>query len=537
MSFVHLHSHFWGSYSDSVLSITEGLDRAAALGQRAMAITDHGELAFAPQFHAACRERGMNPLPGCECYFVQDARDSIARGDEFRNHLILIAKNFRGYRNLVRLTSDAWLDNCLKGVRGLVDWELLERYHEGLICMSGCYYGSFPLKIIREGLASGERELERYLSLFGDDFYPEMSELGFPEQKISNAAIIELAPRFGLKPVVTNDVHYPHPEDWLAHDIIAKTRFGKVTDFSVVTKTIWLKSLDEMRALGFDERYLHTSGEVAEKCDVRFPAAPVAPPVVYSSAEEDLSLLERRAMDALRSTVLPAEVNRVETGLRSELDRIAAHGLAGYWLAVAEAAEHSRQAGGRAALTGSGAGGALARLLGLAPRSAPGHAEFALDRFINLTIECPDPEASIGFLTGRFGEDRICRVAETVPIRGGDALRFTAEIIGVPAEERERGLAGCVPEGRIADNLSSRRALRDLCAAHPNVLKYAGKIEGIPRTARASGESVVVTGGPLRELLPLKRQGKVVYTQYDATNSRLAGFLTLSFTRESASPR
>jgi DNA polymerase-3 subunit alpha len=279
MEFAHLHSHFWGSYSDSALALDEGLDRAAALGQRAMAITDHGELAFAPQFHRAARRRGMNPLLGCECYFVDDALDSIARDDPYRNHLVLIAKNAEGYRNLVSLTSDAWLDRCFRGNRGTVDWSLLERYHRGLSCSSACFWGSFPLAIIRRGRAAGERELRRYLDIFGDDFHPEMSNLGYAEQEISNAAILELAPRRGLKAVVTNDVHYLHPEDWVAHDIIVKTRFGKVSDFAVTTRSIWLKGLDEMRALGFPDSFLANTAEVAAGCDVRLPAFPFSPPV------------------------------------------------------------------------------------------------------------------------------------------------------------------------------------------------------------------------------------------------------------------
>ena len=140
MEFVHLHSHFWGSYSDSALALDEGLDRAAALVQRAMSITDHGELAFAPRFYRAARARGMNPLLGCECYFVENALESIARDDAHRNHLVLIAKNAEGYRNLVALTSDAWLDHCFRGNRGTVDWSLLEKYHRGLACSSGCFY-------------------------------------------------------------------------------------------------------------------------------------------------------------------------------------------------------------------------------------------------------------------------------------------------------------------------------------------------------------------------------------------------------------
>lgn len=175
-----------------------------------------------------------------------------------------------------------------------MDWSLLERYHRGLSCSSACFWGSFPLAIIRRGRAAGERELRRYLEIFGDDFHPEMSSLGYAEQEISNAAILELAPRRGLKAVVTNDVHYAHPEDWVAHDIIVKTRFGKVSDFAVTTRSIWLKGLDEMRALGFPDSFLANTAEVAAGCDVRLPPFPFSPPVLHGSPAADLRALAAR---------------------------------------------------------------------------------------------------------------------------------------------------------------------------------------------------------------------------------------------------
>lgn len=528
MRFVHLHNHFWGSYSDSVLSIPEGLERAATLGYRAMAITDHGELAFAPQFYHSCREGGLNPLLGCECHFVRDARDHILRGDGSRNHLILIAKDMGGYRNLVRLASDAWLNNCFKGSRGLVDWALLEKYHEGIVCLSGCYYGSFPLTLIREGREAGERELRRYLDLFGDDFHPEMSNLGFPEQEISNAAIIELAPGYGLRPVVTNDVHYPYPEDWLAHDIIAKSRFGTVSDFSVVTRSIWLKSVGEMRGLGFDARYLANTVGVAEKCLVQFPPGFVSPPVLNASPEEDVRLLGAMCGDALERRSGSRDKNRWHGQVKKELRTIEKSGLAGYLLLLAGLVKNIQKAGSHAPVTrGRATDSAVMYLLGLSkevPRldSLPG-----ADSFAHLVISCPHPEEAIGDLMRTMGDERVCRTAEMVPIRGADALRFTAEVIGVPADLRERGLREVKPDGTVEENISSSTALAELCRTRPDLLRWAARIEGIPRASRPSRRCLALSDEPITQLIPAKRVGDVLCSQYDCANARLAGFLTV----------
>ncbi len=528
MDFTHLHNHFWGSYSDSALSIDEGLDRAAELGMTAMAITDHGELAFVPAFHRACVERGMNPLLGCECYFVDSARDAIERNDERRNHLILLAKDARGYRNLVSLTSEAWLNNCFRGARGLVDWELLGKYHEGLICLSGCYYGSFPLKIIRESPAAGERELRRYLDIFGGDFYPEMSRLGFAEQEISNSAIIGLAPRYGLKPVVTNDVHYPYAEDWIAHDIIAKSRFGKVNDFSVGTKSIWLKSPAEMRELGFEEKHLRNTIGVAEKCAVRLPAGTVSPPLLHGSHSEDLRALrdvcERAMVERTAAAQRPAWKER----LREEIRLIGRARLAGSILAVAELLSCFRRARSKVRLLeGRGAGSATAYLLGLsdAPPCLPGAPE--IGAFTNLALSCPNRGSAVKYLIDKLGGQKVCRAADLIPISGSDALRYTAEVVGVPPEERESGLRDLIPGSTVEKNLAAGTALRELCDKHPETVRWARRIEGIPRTSRPSENTLILTGGPLPRLLPLKRLGATTFAHYDARGARLAGLVTL----------
>ncbi|MEA1929168.1 MAG: PHP domain-containing protein [Candidatus Auribacterota bacterium] len=266
--FTHLHCHFLGSYSDSVLVPDRALARVRELGQEAIAITDHGVIDYCYTFYQACRRNEIKPILGCEVYFVDDARASIAANDSYRNHLILLARSNRGYENLVKLVNRSWLDNNFGETRGLVDWKLLEEFNEGLIVLSACFWGSLPQKYITEGREAAEKEFAKYYDIFGKDFYPELGRHGIPDEEKANQGLIALSKRFGVTPVVTNDTHYLQPRDWQFHDVIIKTRFGYGTDFELDVRNYYLKSEEEMRDLGFPPEYYDMTMDIARQCRV-----------------------------------------------------------------------------------------------------------------------------------------------------------------------------------------------------------------------------------------------------------------------------
>ncbi len=273
--FAHLHCHFYGSYSDSILDPERIPEYLEALGQRSIALTDHGVIDYALPFYRICRAAGIHPVIGCEVYFVDDARRSIERGDTYRTHLVLLAADNQGLANLVRLVNESWLENSFEEARGLVDWRLLEKYHQGLIALSACFWGSLPQKYITGGLAAAEKEFERYYEIFGRDFFPELARHGIVEEEQANEGLIALSRRFGVTPVVTNDCHYQRPEDWKFHDVLIKTRFGYATDFSLDSRQYYLKSEQEMLGLGFPPEYCRISEEIADRCRVDLDSLPV----------------------------------------------------------------------------------------------------------------------------------------------------------------------------------------------------------------------------------------------------------------------
>jgi len=320
--FAHLHCHFSGSYSDSLLSPERDLPRVAEMGYRAIALTDHGELAFAYPFYRSCRSLGIRPVIGCEIYFVADAAAARARQDAYRNHLVLLAKNNEGFLNLVRLLNASWLENNYGEARGLVDFKLLERFHRGLIALTACFWGSIPQKYLTGGGEEQEKEFRRYHEIFGPDLHPELGRHGIPDEEKANAGLIELSRRHGLKPVVTNDCHYLLPEDWEVHDALIKTRFGFPSAFAIDSRDYWMKNEAEMRALGFPADYYDHAGEVAEECLVDLEA------IRGPEASETFDP-EREAVFPARLNVIDARQALIDAaGARGEEEEATARALA-----------------------------------------------------------------------------------------------------------------------------------------------------------------------------------------------------------------
>lgn len=286
-NFVHLHNHMEGSYSDSALPMERALDRVAAMGMPAFALTDHGELAMLRPFARAAAARGVRPLVGVEAYFVEDAAANIAGRVNFRHHLTLLAADARGYANLVRLVTASWRDNCLMQKLGLVDWKLLEDHAEGLICLSGCLAGPVAWSFKEGNPAAADRFCGRFSEIFGDRYYLEVFAHGMPEEEAAAKGILELGERYGRAVVLTNDCHYLDQPDWVLHDTLIKTRFGKPTDFALPWHEYFIKPPDAMRALGFPDALCDTTLAIADRVTLtadEILAGPLAMP-----AREDAS--------------------------------------------------------------------------------------------------------------------------------------------------------------------------------------------------------------------------------------------------------
>ena len=232
MAFTHLHVHTEYSLLDGSCKIKELIKTAKSMGMQHLAITDHGVMYGVIEFYKTALAEGIHPIIGCEVYVAPDSRFDREPGesDERYHHLILLAENNTGYRNLVKLVSKGFTDGYY--YRPRIDKELLQEYHEGLICLSACLAGSLPRLLARGFYDQGREEAKWFLDLFGPEhYYLELQDHGIPEQRLVNQQLMRLHEELGIDLVCTNDVHYIHADDAQAHDILLCVQTGKkVTD-------------------------------------------------------------------------------------------------------------------------------------------------------------------------------------------------------------------------------------------------------------------------------------------------------------------
>ena len=271
MAFTHLHVHTEYSLLDGSSKIKELAARAKELGMDSLAITDHGVMYGVIDFYKACREIGIKPIIGCEVYVAPGSRFDREKvdGEDRYYHLVLLAENNQGYQNLMKIVSKGFVEGFYYKPR--VDYEILERYHEGIIALSACLAGEIPRYLSRGMYEEARKSALRYESIFGKgNFFLELQDHGIPAQKSVNQGLLRLHQDLGIQMVATNDSHYTFQEDWKAHDILLCIQTGKkVTDENRMryeAGKFYLKSEQEMAELD-DREKLEQNEEVADKPD------------------------------------------------------------------------------------------------------------------------------------------------------------------------------------------------------------------------------------------------------------------------------
>ena len=265
--YAHLHNHF---LVDSSAKITDAVSKAAADNQPAMAITDHNLIALHLKFYDECIKKGIKPILGCECYFTESFHNSDNPRNLDKYHLIVLAKNKIGLSNLYKMLDFSRNNYSIKERVSLVDWNLLERFKEGLIVTNACVYGNLAQKIIKK--KNYLEDAGRFISIFGNDFYFELGYHYFPDQRYANAEIIKIAEKFGKTPILNNDCHYVNQEDWYIHNIIFNKTFAfKNSPATEETQDSFFKTEAEMLALGYDPEYMSETCRLAERVEIFNP--------------------------------------------------------------------------------------------------------------------------------------------------------------------------------------------------------------------------------------------------------------------------
>ena len=549
--FVHLHVHTAYSLLDGAIRIKDLLARVQALEMPAVAITDHGSLFGMMDFYEKARAAGVKPLLGCELYVAPGSRqEKKGKGDN--NHLVVLAMNRQGYRNLIHLVTRAHLEGFY--YRPRVDKDLLKEHHEGLLALSSCLHGEVARHLVNDDPAGAEAAAREYAEIFPGRFYLEVQANDLPEQLRVNAALLELAPRWGLPLVATNDVHYLRPEDARAHDVLLCVQTGKTVNsagrMKFQTDQLYLKSAAEMARVFPYPEVLAASGEIASRCEVTLDLGATHFPV-YPTGEGTMEeTLEHRAREGLAARLqLPFPRRHTEEQywqrLDYELGILTKMGFAGYFLVVADIANYARHqqipvGPGR----GSAAGSLVAYALGITDLDPLAYGLF-FERFLNPERVSP-PDIDVDFCYERRGEiidyvsrtygwQNVAHITTFGSMKTRQVIRDVGRALEVPYPEVDK-IAKLVPEKlniTLEQSLQLEPRLRELRDTNPTVndiLAIAATLEGLPRHASTHASAVVIADRPLIEYLPLYKdtRGELV-TQFDMKGVEKVGLVKFDF--------
>ncbi len=327
--FVHIHTHTEGSFSDGIIKPDPLFKKVSNTGQKAVCLTDHDSLYSIPAAIKAAAVTGVKAIFGSEFYFVEDAAESIARGDNTRYHLIVIAKNSDGLKNLVRMHNDShefnyYFSKRANLGRGLLDIKLLDKYKDNIIITSACYYGIIPYMLYIGKDNTAGKYFDIYQQMFGDDFYLEVARHNVPEEDRAFSLLVELGKKYNKKVIAAQDAHYLDKEDALVHELLISTRFGSFSGFRFPNSGFYLKTSEEMFSLGFPDEYYLNTCEISEKVSsYEMPSDRISGKVIQGRAERlsEADVLKRADMFKKMSPhILSRVLHLLKSGL--SLDRI-----------------------------------------------------------------------------------------------------------------------------------------------------------------------------------------------------------------------
>ena len=535
--FVHLHGHSEYSLLDGACRIGEMAELAAEQGMPALALTDHGNLFGVIEHYKACRDAGINPIIGCEVYVAIDSRHlrQAARGlTHASNHLVLLAKNATGYRNLTKLVSKGYLEGYYYNPR--IDKELLREHAEGLICMSACIGGEIPHLIQREGMAAAEKVAREFMDIFGEDYYLEIQRHDIdPEAKV-NDGLLKLHRKLGVPLVATNDFHFLHATDHAAHDALICIQTGKTVGEKnrlCYPDGLYMKSPEEMQSLFADlPDALERTLEIADKCNVELefgktymPDFPI--PAGYTSSDDYLTQLAQEGLERRYGTVDPA----VQERLDYELSVITSQDFSGYFLIVWDLVNYARQQGISVGPGRGSAAGCLASYCLNITNVDPIKYDLIFERFLNPErIEPPDIDIDfddtrrdevLRYVVDKYGKDNVSQVITFGTMGAKAVVRDVGRVLGLPFGEVDR-IAKQVPAelkitlDKAIERVPELQQLAQASGDESKLVEYARRLEGMARHASVHACAVIIAPGELIDYVPLYRAPKdgTITTQF-----------------------
>lgn len=550
MSFVHLHLHTQYSLLDGACRFGQLCDALKEDGQTAVAITDHGNMFGAVEFYESCKSKGIKPIIGCEVYVAARSRhDKVHALDSERYHLILLCKDETGYRNLIKMVSEAWTEGFY--VKPRIDRELLEKYHEGLIALSACLAGEIPRRLV-SGDYEGARETALWYSrTFGEgNYYLELQNHGIREQLEILPKLVRLSEETGIPLVATNDVHYVRKEDARTQKALICIQTNHTIDedtgLEFGTDDFYLKSESEMRELFKDyPEACDNTVKIAEMCNFDFEFGKTKLPVFdVPDGEDHFEYFKRLCYEGLYRNYGKNPDKKYTERLEYELSVIKNMGYVDYFLIVADFINYAKSNGipvgpGR----GSGAGSIAAYCMGITGID-PLKYNLIFERFLNPErVTMPDIDVDfcyvrrqevIDYVTRKYGADRVAQIVTFGTMAARAAIRDVGRVLGISYGTVD-AVAKQIPREldiTIEKALKKNQDLKNMYDSDSTVkelIDLAKAVEGMPRHASTHAAGVVITDRAVEEYVPLAMNDDAVVTQYTMTAIERLGLLKMDF--------
>lgn len=553
MAFTHLHVHSEYSLLDGMSKINKAPEYVKSLGMDSLAITDHGVMFGIIDFYKSCKKSGIKPIIGCEVYVAPRTRfDKDPDRDRNMNHLILLAENMIGYKNLTKLVSAAFTEGFYFKPR--VDKELLREHSEGIICLSACLAGAIPRKILNGDYSGAKAEALELRDIFGkDNFYLEIQNHFLDDDKPATQGLVKLSEEIGAPLVATNDAHYIKRSDAKAHDVLLAIQTGSTVDdenrMRFANDEFYLKSESEMMELFPDHpEAIENSHKIAERCNVEFEFGEYhlpefIPPEGMTNKDYLRNLcyegLERRyGSEALQ------DGSKYRDRLESELEVIEKMGYVEYFLIVWDFIHYAKSndipvGPGR----GSAAGSIVAYSLAIT-EIEPIKYNLIFERFLNPErVSMPDIDVDfcidrrqevIDYVVQKYGKDKVSQIITFGTLKAKAAVRDVGRALNASYAEAD-SIAKAIPTElgmTISKALDINRDLRARYETEPlvkNILDMSMAVEGMPRHSSTHAAGIVISKMPLDEYVPLYMSDKGLATQFNMTTIEELGLLKMDF--------
>lgn len=553
--FVHLHNHTDFSLLDGAAPIDRYVEKAKQYNMKSLAITDHGNLFGALRFYSACKDAGINPIIGCEVYSNPEGhtlKKAVGYEDTTkRYHLVLLAMNETGYRNLLKLVSISYTEGFY--TRPRVDDELLKKYNEGIICLSACLGGEILQLILEDKYDEAKERALWHASVFDDGrYYLEIQNHNLEEQKRTNPILAKLSKETNIPLVCTNDIHYIEDTDWLAHDVLLCIGTGaKLSDerrMRFSGKEFYFKSPDQMAEI-FKEypQAVENTNVIASRCnlEITFPGAILPNSTIPEPFNDESEYLIHLSKEGLKERYNPVP-KEYEERLDFELNTIIEMQFPGYFLIVRDYIYWAKQNNipvgpGR----GSGAGSIVAYSLGITDVD-PMKYNLLFERFLNPErVSMPDFDIDfcqerraevIDYVTDHYGVDKVSQIATFGTLKTKAVIKDCARVLDIPFAEANR-IAKFIPEERgmsVDKALEMSEELRKTQAQggiYETLFSVAKRLEGLNRHISTHAAGVVIGKEELTNYVPLYKDAKTnaVSTQYTMDQIEECGLVKMDF--------